>query len=115
MRGRPSCPPFQGARATVMILDTRTVFFFLCITNWLLAGPLFFACGRHMRRGEAMWSASLGVQGAGLALVLARGTIPLMVSVIGGNGRISASRSLAYLSVCRIFERRPNWLLCLAT
>ncbi len=97
-----------------MIFDTRTVFFFLFLTNWLLAGSLFFACGRHMRRGEAMWSASLAVQGAGIAFILARGTIPLVVSVVAGNGLISASLSLAYLSVCRIFERRPSWLLCLA-
>ena len=88
-----------------MILDTKTAYFFLFFTSWLMALSMLFAVGRRFRPGEAMWTGSLVVQGLGFFLITARGALPLDVSIIVGNTLVAASLSIAYLAVSRLFAR----------
>ena len=90
------------------MLDTKTAYFFLFISNWLMGLSMLFAVGRRFRPGESMWTGSLFVQGLGFLLIIARGGIPLGVSILAGNALVAISISMAYLSVCRLFAARPS-------
>ena len=88
-----------------MILDTKTAYFFLFFSNWLMTLSMLFTVGRRFRPGEAMWTGSLFVQGLGLLVIAARGAVALEVSIVAGNTLVAASLSMAYLAVSRLFAR----------
>ena len=90
-----------------MLFDLDTLFFATVFTS-AVAGCLLLLTWLHSRdvRALALWGGGFLLGAAGLALIIARGTLPDFWSVILGNAVLALGYGVSWLGV-REFESRP--------
>lgn len=96
-----------------MNLDPRTLLFSLILTNSLMVLSLFVAVSgveRGRRDGMGKWALAMLLEALTWMMVVARGHIPDVFSVMVANGFMAGSYALMLMAVCE-FQRRtlPRW------
>ncbi len=90
-----------------MILDMRTVVF-TGVVNEIICTIVILALWRQNRRrfdGMAFWAANFTFQTAGLLLIVMRGSIPDLISIVLANALVIAGAFLGYLGLERFLGR----------
>ena len=93
------------------MLDIRTLFWVLGVTNILLLVTLWVALGSRLRDGLGKWTAALGIQVVSFFLFGLRGIIPDPLSIIPANGLLAIAISLQAAAILEFHGRRlPGWV-----
>jgi diguanylate cyclase (GGDEF)-like protein len=93
------------------MLDIRTLFWILGVTNILLLVTMWVALGNRQRDGRRKWTASLAIQVVAFFLFGLRGAIPDSLSIIAANGLLPLAISLMAAAILEFHGRRlPPWL-----
>ncbi|MGE0355736.1 MAG: diguanylate cyclase [Burkholderiales bacterium] len=81
------------------MLDIRSLFAVMVATNLVLAVSLWVGTGRRLEGGLRPWTHSLLAQAASFVLFALRGGIPDVLSIVGANGALGLSFSLAAAAI----------------
>ncbi len=93
------------------MLDIRTLFWVLGVTNILLLATLWVALGSRLRDGLGKWAASLAIQVLAFFLFALRGVIPDPLSIVAANGLLPLAISLQAAAILEFHGRRmPSWV-----
>ena len=95
-----------------MKLDAQTLYTVLIAAYVLLGIAMLYTFRRPFDDGEEVWTGSLFVGAVALVLLITRGTLPNLISVVLANVLISVQYSLQYWALCRFFKQPPSrlWL-----
>ena len=84
-----------------MIVDIKTVLILLLIVNIINAGAMAVIWHRYRKRfsGLSFWLADMGLQAAGVGLILLRGTIPDFFSIVIANSFLISSMLILFIGL----------------
>lgn len=94
-----------------MKIDTPTIFVFLILSSWLMVLVLWAAYAGKFRDGVGPWILALLFISLGNMLILARGAILDILSIVLASTLLALGNSLAYAAVCSFISRPVNlWI-----
>jgi diguanylate cyclase (GGDEF)-like protein len=88
------------------MLDIRTLFWILGVTDILLLVMMWVALGGRLRDGRGKWTASLAIQVVAFFLFALRGTIPDALSIVAANGLLPLAITLMAAAILEFHGRR---------